>query len=196
MMAPRAAARKVEESEMVAYGDIHSHELVLFGVEVYGGLGPAAMRFLKKIQQRRFTGRRCMEVDVAEEEEVNEEGDDEEEEGEEEEVNEGGETARRKKEKRRKLAQPWGAGLWGRPGGMDRRVSYKGLGERSTGSPGIFQWGRRGSEEGITDLGKRAQPGGLVPSPPMSIQDILAEGDDVLSPSLEQGGASRQQAMS
>ncbi|KAK3256526.1 hypothetical protein CYMTET_34343 [Cymbomonas tetramitiformis] len=38
------------------------------------GSKEAAMRFLKKIQQRRFTRRRCMEVDVAEEEEVNEEG--------------------------------------------------------------------------------------------------------------------------
>ncbi|KAK3274027.1 hypothetical protein CYMTET_17769 [Cymbomonas tetramitiformis] len=80
MMAPAAAARKVEESKLVATGDIHSHELVIFGVEVHGGLGPAEMRFLKKIQQRRFTWRRYTEEDVAEEEEVNEEGADEEEE--------------------------------------------------------------------------------------------------------------------
>ncbi|KAK3270601.1 hypothetical protein CYMTET_21006 [Cymbomonas tetramitiformis] len=38
MMPPGAAARKVEESKVVTYGDVHPHQFVPFGVEVYGKL--------------------------------------------------------------------------------------------------------------------------------------------------------------
>ena len=71
MMAPRAAAQRVEESKVATYGNMRPHQLIPFGVEVYGGLGPAAVEFLRKIQQR-FGGRRYREEDVAEQEEVDE----------------------------------------------------------------------------------------------------------------------------
>ncbi|KAK3247889.1 hypothetical protein CYMTET_42627 [Cymbomonas tetramitiformis] len=60
MMAPGAAARKVEESKVATYGDVCPHHFVRFGVEVYGRLGPAAYGFLRKTQ-RRFRERRYME---------------------------------------------------------------------------------------------------------------------------------------
>ncbi|KAK3280737.1 hypothetical protein CYMTET_11433 [Cymbomonas tetramitiformis] len=73
MMAPGAAAKNVEESKKATYGNMHPHEFVPFGVEVYGGLGPEAMAFLKKTQGR-FGGRRYTVENAAEEEDVDEEG--------------------------------------------------------------------------------------------------------------------------
>ncbi|KAK3268262.1 hypothetical protein CYMTET_23223 [Cymbomonas tetramitiformis] len=69
-----AAARNVEESKVATCGNVRPHELVPFGVEVYGGLGPAAVAFLKKTQ-RWFGGRRDMAEDGAEGEEGGEEED-------------------------------------------------------------------------------------------------------------------------
>ncbi|KAK3283509.1 hypothetical protein CYMTET_8793 [Cymbomonas tetramitiformis] len=75
----QAAMQKVKE----AMGDIEEareaeqhlpSQLAPFGVEVYGGLGPAAVAFLKRTQ-RRFSGRRYLAEDAAEEDEVDEEGD-------------------------------------------------------------------------------------------------------------------------
>ncbi|KAK3287022.1 hypothetical protein CYMTET_5432 [Cymbomonas tetramitiformis] len=60
MMASGAAASKV-----ATYGNVHPHQLVPFGVEVYGGLGPAAVAFLKRTQ-RRFSGRQYLAEDAAE----------------------------------------------------------------------------------------------------------------------------------
>ncbi|KAK3263238.1 hypothetical protein CYMTET_27945 [Cymbomonas tetramitiformis] len=60
MMAPGAAAKKVEESKVATYVDVHPNHFIPFGVEVYGGLGPAAYGFLRKTQ-RRFRERRHME---------------------------------------------------------------------------------------------------------------------------------------
>ncbi|KAK3239377.1 hypothetical protein CYMTET_50695 [Cymbomonas tetramitiformis] len=77
----QAAMQKVKE----AMGDIEEareaeqhlpSQLAPFGVEVYGGLGPAAVAFLKRTQ-RRFSGRRYLAEDAAEEDEVDEEGDEE-----------------------------------------------------------------------------------------------------------------------
>ncbi|KAK3283492.1 hypothetical protein CYMTET_8811 [Cymbomonas tetramitiformis] len=76
MMAPGAAARNVEESKVATYGDVPPHQLVTFGVGVYGGLGPAAVAFLKRTQWR-FSGRRYLAEDAVEADEVDEEGDEE-----------------------------------------------------------------------------------------------------------------------
>ncbi|KAK3235486.1 hypothetical protein CYMTET_54319 [Cymbomonas tetramitiformis] len=61
--------------------DVHPHQWMTFGVEVYGGLGPGAAGFLEKTQWR-FEERRYMEENAGEEEEVdnNEGGDQNEEE--------------------------------------------------------------------------------------------------------------------
>ncbi|KAK3242256.1 hypothetical protein CYMTET_48049 [Cymbomonas tetramitiformis] len=75
-MAPGAAARNVEESKVATYGDVPPHQLVTFGVGVYGGLGPAAVAFLKRTQWR-FSGRRYLAEDAVEADEVDEEGDEE-----------------------------------------------------------------------------------------------------------------------
>ncbi|KAK3284387.1 hypothetical protein CYMTET_7958 [Cymbomonas tetramitiformis] len=39
-MAPGAATMKVEKSKVVMYGDVHPHQLIPFGVKMYGGFGP------------------------------------------------------------------------------------------------------------------------------------------------------------
>ncbi|KAK3274731.1 hypothetical protein CYMTET_17099 [Cymbomonas tetramitiformis] len=82
MMAPGAAATKVEESKMATYGDVSSHHFIPFGVEVYGGLGPAAYGFLRKTQ-RRFRERRYMEANAEGGEQVDGNGDEDEDEDEE-----------------------------------------------------------------------------------------------------------------
>ncbi|KAK3268266.1 hypothetical protein CYMTET_23227, partial [Cymbomonas tetramitiformis] len=69
-----AAARNVEESKVATCGNVRPHDFVPFGVEVDGGLGPAAVAFLKKTQ-RWFGGRRDMAEDGAEGEEGGEEED-------------------------------------------------------------------------------------------------------------------------
>ncbi|KAK3285198.1 hypothetical protein CYMTET_7190 [Cymbomonas tetramitiformis] len=74
MMAPGAAAKKVEESKVATYGDVRPHHFIPFGVEVYGGLGPAAYGFLQKMQ-RCFRERRYMEENVEGGEQVDGDGD-------------------------------------------------------------------------------------------------------------------------
>ncbi|KAK3276043.1 hypothetical protein CYMTET_15858 [Cymbomonas tetramitiformis] len=78
MMPPRAAAKKVEESKVATYGDVRPHHFIPFGVEVYGGLGPAAYGFLRKTQWR-FRERRYMEANAEGEEQVHGNGDEDEE---------------------------------------------------------------------------------------------------------------------
>ncbi|KAK3278616.1 hypothetical protein CYMTET_13456 [Cymbomonas tetramitiformis] len=82
MMAPGAAAKKVEESKVATYGDVRPHHFIPFGVEVYGGLGPAAYGFLRKTQ-RRFRERRYMEANAEGGEQVDGNGDEDEDEDEE-----------------------------------------------------------------------------------------------------------------
>ncbi|KAK3289441.1 hypothetical protein CYMTET_3120 [Cymbomonas tetramitiformis] len=82
MMAPGAAARKVEESKVATYGDVPPHHFVSFGVEVYGGLGPTAYGFLRKTQQG-FRKRRYMQENVVEGEQVDVDEDEDEDEDEE-----------------------------------------------------------------------------------------------------------------
>ncbi|KAK3236266.1 hypothetical protein CYMTET_53585, partial [Cymbomonas tetramitiformis] len=82
MMAPGAAAKKVEESKVATYGDVRPHHFIPFGVEVYGGLGPAAYGFLQKTQ-RRFRERRYMEANAEGGEQVDGNGDEDEDEDEE-----------------------------------------------------------------------------------------------------------------
>ncbi|KAK3241179.1 hypothetical protein CYMTET_49033 [Cymbomonas tetramitiformis] len=79
MMAPGAAAKKVEESKVATYGDVRPHHFIPFGVEVYGGLGPAAYGFLRKTQ-RRFRERRYMEANAEGGEQVDGNGDEDEDE--------------------------------------------------------------------------------------------------------------------
>ncbi|KAK3267830.1 hypothetical protein CYMTET_23642 [Cymbomonas tetramitiformis] len=68
------AAKKVEESKVATYGDVRPHYFIPFGVEVYGGLGPAAYGFLRKTQ-RRFRDRRYMEENAEGGEQVDGNGD-------------------------------------------------------------------------------------------------------------------------
>ncbi|KAK3238690.1 hypothetical protein CYMTET_51318 [Cymbomonas tetramitiformis] len=82
MMAPGAAAKKVEESKVATYGDVRPHHFIPFGVEVYGGLGPAAYGFLRKTR-RRFRERRYMEANAEGGEQVDGNGDEDEDEDEE-----------------------------------------------------------------------------------------------------------------
>ncbi|KAK3273068.1 hypothetical protein CYMTET_18671 [Cymbomonas tetramitiformis] len=82
MMAPGAAAKKVEESKVATYGDVRPHHFIPFGVEVYGGLGPAAYGFLWKTQ-RRFRERRYMEANAEGGEQLDGNGDEDEDEDEE-----------------------------------------------------------------------------------------------------------------
>ncbi|KAK3250119.1 hypothetical protein CYMTET_40485 [Cymbomonas tetramitiformis] len=82
MMAPGAATKKVEESKVATYGDVRPHHFIPFGVEVYGGLGPAAYGFLRKTQ-RRFRERRYMEANAEGGEQVDGNGDEDEDEDEE-----------------------------------------------------------------------------------------------------------------
>eukprot|EP00854_Cymbomonas_tetramitiformis_P034123 gene34123-biopygen14349 len=72
MMAPGATAGNAEASRVATYGNVRPRQLVSFGVEAYGGLGP--VEFLQKTQ-RRFGGRCYGEGDAAEEEEVQEDED-------------------------------------------------------------------------------------------------------------------------
>ncbi|KAK3242347.1 hypothetical protein CYMTET_47966 [Cymbomonas tetramitiformis] len=74
MMAPGAAAKKVEKSKVATYGDVRPHHFIPFGVEVYGGLGPAAHGFLQKMQ-RCFRERRYMVENVERGEQVDGDGD-------------------------------------------------------------------------------------------------------------------------
>ncbi|KAK3236904.1 hypothetical protein CYMTET_52984 [Cymbomonas tetramitiformis] len=78
-MAPGAAAKKVKESKVATYGDVRPHHFIPFGVEVYGGLGPAAYGFLRKTQ-RRFRERRYMEANAEGGEQVDGNGDEDEDE--------------------------------------------------------------------------------------------------------------------
>ncbi|KAK3256566.1 hypothetical protein CYMTET_34304 [Cymbomonas tetramitiformis] len=83
MMAPGAAARKVEESKVVMYGDVHPHQLIPvyggawgvwgIGPGLYGGLGPGVCGCLKRTQ-RRFRERRYVDANVGAEEEVDDDG--------------------------------------------------------------------------------------------------------------------------
>ncbi|KAK3273355.1 hypothetical protein CYMTET_18405 [Cymbomonas tetramitiformis] len=74
MMAPGAAAKKVEESKVATYGDVRPHHFIPYGVEVYSGLMPRAYGFLQKTQ-RRFRERRYMEVNAEGGEQVDGNGD-------------------------------------------------------------------------------------------------------------------------
>ncbi|KAK3288055.1 hypothetical protein CYMTET_4449 [Cymbomonas tetramitiformis] len=80
-MAPGAVAKKVQESKVATYGDVRPHHFIPFGVEVYGGLGPAAYGFLRKTQ-RRFRERRYMEANAEGGEQVDGNGDEDEDEDE------------------------------------------------------------------------------------------------------------------
>ncbi|KAK3250613.1 hypothetical protein CYMTET_40017 [Cymbomonas tetramitiformis] len=83
MMAPGAAAKKVEESKVATYGDVRKHHFIpFFGVEVYGGLGPAAYGFLRKTQ-RCFRERRYIKANAEKGEQVDGNGDEDEDEDEE-----------------------------------------------------------------------------------------------------------------
>ncbi|KAK3252909.1 hypothetical protein CYMTET_37815 [Cymbomonas tetramitiformis] len=66
--------QRVEEGKVATYGDVRPHHFIPFGVEVYGGLGPAAYAFLKKTQQR-FRERRYMEANADRGEQVDGDGD-------------------------------------------------------------------------------------------------------------------------
>ncbi|KAK3287208.1 hypothetical protein CYMTET_5270 [Cymbomonas tetramitiformis] len=204
-------------------GDVRPHQLAPFGMEVYGGLGPGADGFLKKMR-RRFRERRYMKENVGEEEDqgvaLGKVFGDELVEG------VGGEA--------RAPTPNMGKGLDVRR--MDVVVVRKGLGDRDLGSSGgqtrrgrrdAGEAGRMASRllESVEDVQQEAENlraaelrdeaqglgtaeawsaevsvGASGPSQQaalphhLSVQDTLAEGDGLVSPGPECGVATLEQS--
>ncbi|KAK3251844.1 hypothetical protein CYMTET_38837 [Cymbomonas tetramitiformis] len=204
MMAPGAAAKKVEESKVATYGDVRPHHFIPFGVEVYGGLGPAACGFLRKTQ-RRFRERRYMEANAEGGEQVDGNGDEDEDEDEEgEEAARGGAVGWKEKwesEGTQRERSGQAPGEAGEAGAMASRLleSMKDV-QREVEHLGTVE-GQGGGTAGARSGGAGAGIGGLSQAA-SSVEDILNEWDDLLSPgpgsgvwTQEQSGASPEQAM-
>ncbi|KAK3273675.1 hypothetical protein CYMTET_18096 [Cymbomonas tetramitiformis] len=234
MIAPGVAAKKVEESKVTTYGDVRPHYFIPFGVEVYGGLGPAAYGFLRKTQ-RRFRERRYMEANVEGGEQVDGNGD--EDKDEDEEAAHGGAVGWKEKWVRL-LSFALARGVAGliirravgrcpEVGGVGTQESEGTQRERSgqasgeAGEAGAMASrllesmedvrrevehlgtveGQGGGTAEARSGGARAGIGGLSQAA-SSVEDILNEWDDLLSPgpeggvwTQEQSGASPEQAM-